>query len=209
MAIQTGIKAGVSIAAPATGGAAPAVAGVPMTEVEREGAQAMMAKGGAAKTVAAGEAAKGGAAKAAVAEVEREAAAAKMAGTKVSTTKIAAGGAGKVAVAGKAAVVKGVGPATVAAGTQGKAAVGMAAVGATGTSMATTATVSPIAAATSGSSILASKGVCLGLGLGLGAWGPVLVGVAALAGAVSLYGYLQKRRSAGASDDDGVSEVLA
>ncbi|WP_277911708.1 hypothetical protein [Magnetospirillum gryphiswaldense] len=37
--------------------------------------------------------------------------------------------------------------------------------------------------------------MCLGLGLGLGAWGPVLLGVAGLACAASLCDYLKNRKA--------------
>ncbi|RAU23465.1 magnetic particle specific iron-binding protein [Paramagnetospirillum kuznetsovii] len=45
---------------------------------------------------------------------------------------------------------------------------------------------SPAGTAAIGNAMLTGKGVCLGLGLGLGAWGPVLVGIAGLAGAAYL-----------------------
>ena len=54
---------------------------------------------------------------------------------------------------------------------------------------------SPIGAAAAGNAMLASKGNCLGLGLGLGAWGHVVLGVAGLAGAASLYNYLKNRKA--------------
>jgi hypothetical protein len=54
---------------------------------------------------------------------------------------------------------------------------------------------SPIGSAAIGNTVLTGKGVCLGLGLGLGAWGPVILGIAGLAGAASLYKYLQNRKA--------------
>ena len=50
---------------------------------------------------------------------------------------------------------------------------------------------SPVGTAALGNAMLTGKGVCLGLGLGLGAWGPVLVGIAGLAGAAYLVGKLK------------------
>ncbi|MBF0333625.1 MAG: hypothetical protein HQL40_08255 [Alphaproteobacteria bacterium] len=76
-----------------------------------------------------------------------------------------------------------------------------------GTLMATgAATVNPVAAASAGGTLLGTKGVCLGLGLGLGAWGPVLLGVAGVLGAASLIQYVRKRGAAPTLSDD---ELLA
>ena len=68
---------------------------------------------------------------------------------------------------------------------------------------------SPVAAASSGSGILGAKGVSLGLGIGAGAWGPVLLGVAGLVGAVSLYAYYKQRRYASDLTDDELQAELA
>jgi len=84
--------------------------------------------------------------------------------------------------------------------TTAKAAAGLAASG--GMLATATGTTSPIAAATAGSSMLGAGGVGLGLGLGLGAWGPVLLGVVGIAGAVSLYGYVRRRRGQPELSDD-------
>ena len=51
----------------------------------------------------------------------------------------------------------------------------------------------PVSAAAAGNTLLVGKGVCLGLGLG--AWGPVLLGVAGLACAASLCDYLKNRKA--------------
>jgi len=65
-------------------------------------------------------------------------------------------------------------------------------------------TVNPLAAATAGSGILGAKGVALGLGLGLGAWGPVALGVAGIVGAASLYTWARRRNGTPTVSDDEI-----
>ena len=66
---------------------------------------------------------------------------------------------------------------------------GIAGVGGTALGVGGGIAAPPVSAAAVG------KGVCLGLGLGLGAWGPVLLGVAGLACAASLCDYLKNRKA--------------
>lgn len=121
-----------------------------------------------------------------------------------TTAKVAAG----TAIAAKftpaaATVTKG---ATVTAAGAGAAGAGAAAVGGGGMMMAAGA--NPIAAASAGSSILGAKGVALGLGIGAGAWGPVLLGIAGVAGVASLYAYYKQRRySSDLSDDELLAAI--
>jgi len=67
----------------------------------------------------------------------------------------------------------------------------------------------PIAAANAGSSILGAKGVALGLGIGAGAWGPVLLGLAGVAGAVSLYAYYKQRQYSSDLSDDELQAAIS
>ncbi|HIJ38754.1 MAG TPA: magnetic particle specific iron-binding protein [Rhodospirillaceae bacterium] len=114
-----------------------------------------------------------------------------------------AGNAAKAATAGAIA-------ATASAPATGKAAaVGLLAGGGL---MATGAgTISPLAAASAANAFLGTKGIALGLGLGLGAWGPVTLGLAGLVGASALYGYIRRRNGAGEeiSDDALLAAVSA
>ena len=141
-----------------------------------------------------------GGATATMGEIEREAAQTMMA--KGGTTK-ALVGANAAVVPGpatKLAAAKSVGgmkAATVATPVKAVTAAGAvgAGSGAAAIGMGAGTTASPVATAIAGNTMLASKGVCLGLGLGLGAWGPVILGVAGVAGAISLYGYLKNRQA--------------
>ena len=54
-----------------------------------------------------------------------------------------------------------------------------------------------------GGTLWSGKGFSLGLGIGLGVWGPILVGVA---GAVAAYAYLQYQRR---DQEDGTVETAA
>ena len=89
-------------------------------------------------------------------------------------------------------------------------AVGSAASGAAGGGMivAAGAGAGPIAAANAGSTFLGAKGVALGLGIGAGAWGPVLLGVAGVAGVASLYAYYKQRRFSSDLSDDELQSAL-
>jgi hypothetical protein len=109
-------------------------------------------------------------------------------------------GAGKAVGAG--AIATKLIPAAVT-GTGGAAALG--GVGATATLMAASAgALNPIAAAGTGSTILSAKGVALGLGLGLGAWGPFALGAVGLAGAAALYTWARRRHAAPDISDDAL-----
>ena len=118
------------------------------------------------------------------------AAAKAMAGTAVAAPAVAP----KAAVA-KAIMVKGVAGGGVAegAGVAAKAASGKAAVGMAG--------VAGSAKAAAGSTIWTGSGWSLGLGLGLGPWGPAILG---LLGVTAVYGYLRKRRSQRSETDDEI-----
>lgn len=72
---------------------------------------------------------------------------------------------------------------------------GIAGVGGTALGVGGGIAAPPVSAAAVGNTLLTGKGVCLGLGLGLGAWGPVLLGVAGLACAASLCDYLKNRKA--------------
>ncbi len=106
-------------------------------------------------------------------EIARQALTGKGAGMKAAAAK----GAGTNAAAVKGAAVKGAGAAkgTIA----GKAAMAAKGAGATGGAAKTAA----------GGAFFSAKG--LGLGLGLGTWGPVILGVI---GATAVYGYWKKRQ---------------
>ncbi len=67
----------------------------------------------------------------------------------------------------------------------------------------------PIAAASAGSSMLGAKGVALGLGLGVGAWGPIVLGLAGVAGVASLYAYYKQRRYSSDLSDDELQAAIA
>ena len=67
----------------------------------------------------------------------------------------------------------------------------------------------PVAAANAGSSLLGAKGVSLGLGIGAGAWGPVVLGIVGVAGAMSLYAYYKQRRYSSELSDDELQAALA
>jgi hypothetical protein len=108
--------------------------------------------------------------------------------------------AGKAAAGGAIAAKFVPAAATTAPQAAAGAGLGMAAAG--GLMSTGAGTVSPIAAAGAGSSMLGAKGVALGLGLGAGAWGPVVLGIAGLVGAVSVYSYVRRRRLHDVSDDE-------
>ena len=190
-AFQGGIMAAQLVPGPRTGTTGGAAAA---REVEHEGAaQTTGMKAGGAK----GATAKTGAAKAA-AEAEREALTTKATGLKGSGAKMAASGANKAAL-----TAKGGGAAKIAAaGATGKAMIGVGGAGAAAAAAGGSVTGSPAIAA-GGSAMLTSKGMSLGLGLGLGAWGPVLAGLVGLAGIVGLYGYCKKRRAEAKETDAG------
>ena len=118
------------------------------------------------------------------------AAAKAMAGTAVAAPAVAP----KAAVA-KAIMVKGVAGGGVAegAGVAAKAASGKAAIGMAGAAGS--------AKAAAGSTIWTGSGWSLGLGLGLGPWGPAILG---LLGMTAVYGYLRKRRSQRSETDDEI-----
>ena len=90
----------------------------------------------------------------------------------------------------------------------GTAAVGVGSAATGGGGMMMAAGANPIAAASAGSSMLGAKGVALGLGLGAGAWGPVLLGLAGVVGVASLYAYYNQRRySSDLSDDELLAAI--
>ena len=120
---------------------------------------------------------------------------------------VAAGSVVAAKTAASTVVVAKVAPAagTVAAG----AGAGVAAATGGVVSIATGAA-NPIASAVAGSSMLGGKGVALGLGLGIGAWGPVLLGVAGVVGASLAWKYVQNRHvSPDVSDDYLLAAALA
>ena len=123
-----------------------------------------------------------------VGEIERETAVAAKGGAGKGVA--AKGAATAKAAAGKGAVAPVGGKVVAAAAPVKVAAVGGAATGVVGTACGV-----PTASVAGGYTMLTGKGVCLGLGLGLGAWGPVILGVVGLAGATTLYEYIKNRRA--------------
>ncbi|MEE8393365.1 MAG: magnetic particle specific iron-binding protein [Rhodospirillales bacterium] len=61
-----------------------------------------------------------------------------------------------------------------------------------------------IAKAGSGGAFLSGKGLGLGAGLGLGGWGPVIVGAL---GAIALYAYLKSRQTGGTDIDQSETDL--
>ena len=132
------------------------------------------------------------------------AAAKAMAGTAVAAPAVAPkaavakaimvkGVAGGGVAEGAGVAAKGAGVAAKGAGVAAKAASGKAAVGMAG--------VAGSAKAAAGSTIWTGSGWSLGLGLGLGPWGPAILG---LLGVTAVYGYLRKRRSQRSETDDEI-----
>jgi len=58
-----------------------------------------------------------------------------------------------------------------------------------------------------GKSLLAGKTAALGLGLGLGPWGPLLLAAGTIAAGTHLYGRWRRKRQHGASNDEILSAL--
>ncbi|CDK99611.1 Magnetosome protein Mms6 [Magnetospirillum gryphiswaldense MSR-1 v2] len=131
---------------------------------------------------------------AALGEMEREGATAKVGAGKVGAGKVGAAKAGAAPAAAQGAGTKvvaaqGAGTKVVAAQGAGAkaAAVGVGKVGA--------------GAKAVGGTIWSGKGLALGLGMGLGAWGPLILGVV---GAGAVYAYMKSRDIEAAQSDEEV-----
>ncbi|OAN46295.1 magnetic particle specific iron-binding protein Mms6 [Magnetospirillum moscoviense] len=123
---------------------------------------------------------------AALGEMEREGATAKVGAGKVGAAKA---GAAPAAAQTQAVAAQGAGTKVVAAQGAGAkaAAVGVGKVG--------------VGAKTVGGTIWSGKGLALGLGMGLGAWGPLILGVV---GAGAVYAYMKSRDIEAAQSDEEV-----
>lgn len=119
-----------------------------------------------------------------VGEAEREGVMAKAGATKAGGTKVLAA---KIAPAAQANSV-------VLPGTGGKVVAGIGKSGA--------------GAKVAGGALLSGKGFSLGLGLGLGPWGPIILGVV---GAAAVYGYIKSRQVEALQSDEEVemNEAMA
>lgn len=122
---------------------------------------------------------------------------------------VAAGTAVAAKTAASTIVVAKVAPAAGTVAASAGAGVGVAAATGGVVSIATGAA-NPIGSAVAGNAMLGGKGVALGLGLGMGAWGPVLLGVAGVIGANLAWKYIQNRHvTPDTSDDDLLAAALA
>jgi hypothetical protein len=133
---------------------------------------------------------------AALGEMEREGATAKVGAGKVGAAKA---GAAPAAAQSQAVAAQGGGAKVVAA--QGGGAKVVAAQGAGAKAAAVGVGKVGVGAKAVGGTIWSGKGLALGLGMGLGAWGPLILGVV---GAGAVYAYMKSRDIEAAQSDEEV-----